>query len=399
MLDWKRQIAAWAGATLSVMTLLGPPRAAAQSLPSGSQDALELQRTRAKFVQERGAKKFYPADKFDLSDLPNYKPEKKVSGVIRIWGNNYLADSGLAKVWEDEFRKFQPGVKLQWNLRSAATAVGALWSGAADIGITGRGILWSERLAFQRQFDYDVTEIVSTTGSYDVAGWTNALGIFVHRDNPITQLSFNQLDGVFGAARDGGWGKDFEWHRDVKRGPEKNIRTWGQLGLTGEWADKPIHPYGLNLRYEQSLRISDPILKGSDKWNESIVLFANFTGADGKLITAAQQVMEHLGNDRYGIGYGGLMNLTPETKAIPISVNDGGPFIPLTIETVHNRTYPLIGDTYFYLNRKPGARLDPKLREFVRYILSREGQQAVERDGKYLPLPAEFLQEQRKKLD
>jgi phosphate transport system substrate-binding protein len=129
------------------------------------------------------------------------------------------------------------------------------------------------------------------------------------------------------------------------------------------------------------------------------VLFANFTGADGKLITAAQQVMEHLGKDRYGIGYGGLMNLTPETKAIPISVNDGGPFVPLTLETVHDRTYPLVGDTYFYLNRRPGTQLDPKLREFVRYILSREGQQAVARDGKYIPLPAAFLQEQRRKLD
>jgi phosphate transport system substrate-binding protein len=399
MLHLKTIAARWAGVALGAATILGPAMAAEQSLPTGSQDSLELQRTRARFVQERGAKKFYSADKFDLSELPVYKPENKVSGVIRIWGNNYLADSGLATVWEEEFRKLQPGVKIEWNLHSAATAVGALWSGAADIGVTGRGVLWSERLAFQRQFDYDVTEIVSATGSYNVAGWTNALGIFVHKDNPITRLSYSQLDGIFGAAREGGWGKDFEWHRDVGRGSEKNLRTWGQLGLTGEWADKPIDPYGLNLRYEQSLRIADPILKGSDKWNENIKLFANFTDTNGKLVTAAQQVMEHLDNDRYGIGYGGVMNLTPDTKVIAVSINDSGPFVPLTLETVHDRTYPLVGDVYFYLNRKPGTALDPKLREFVRFILSREGQAAVARDGKYLPLTAGFLQQQRSKLD
>src|SRR5207302_8254280 len=97
----------------------------------------------------------------------------------------------------------------------------------------------------------------------------------------------------------------------------------GQLGLTGEWKDKPINPYGLNLRYEQSLRIANPILMGSDKWNERIKLFANFTDANGKLITGAQQVMEHLDEDRYGIGYGGVMNLTPKTKALAIAEKDG----------------------------------------------------------------------------
>jgi phosphate transport system substrate-binding protein len=386
--------------SLAVAVLfLGPVALFAQtSAPSGSQDALELQRTRERFVKERGAKTFYPADKFDLSGLPAYQPQEKVSGTLRIWGNNYLADSGLADVWEAEFRKFHPDVRIEWNLKSAATAVGALWSGAADIGITGRGVLWSERLAFQRQFNYDITEIVPTTGSYNVAGWSNALGIFVHKDNPITRLSFSQLDGIFGAAREGGWGSDFEWHRDVARGPERNIRRWGQLGLKGQWANQPINPYGLNLRYEQSLRIANPILKGSDKWNERIKLFANFTGADGKLITAAQQVMERISNDRYGIGYGGLMNLTPQTKAIPISVGDAGPYVPLTLETAQNRTYPLIGETYIYLNRKPGSQIDPKIREFVSYLLSREAQQAVARDGKYLPLTAAALREQRQKL-
>src|SRR5260370_14689493 len=181
--------------SLAVAVLfLGRVLFAQTSAPSGSQDALQLQRTRERFVKERGATTFYPADKFDLSGLPAYQPQEKVSGTLRIWGNNYLADSGLADVWEAEFRKFHPDVRIEWNLKSAATAVGALWSGAADIGITGRGVLWAPRSSFPRQFTYDSTEIVPTTGSYNVAGWSNALGIFVHKENPITRLSFSQLD-------------------------------------------------------------------------------------------------------------------------------------------------------------------------------------------------------------
>jgi len=392
MAKLRRPVSRWTGVVFGVMVL-----AATVGLVQG-QDALELQRSREKFVKERGVKTFYPADQFDLKDLPPYRPEQKVSGAIRIWGNNYLKDGELAKYWEEGFRKFHPEVKIEWTLPSAADAIGALFSGVADIGATGRRILWSERLAFQRRFNYDVLEIVATTGSYNVAGWSNAIAFFVHKDNPITKLTYNQLDGIFGAERAGGW-VDFEWHTDVARGPEKNIRTWGQLGLTGEWKDKPINVYGLNLRYEQSLRIGDPILKGSDKWNEKIQLFANVTGRNGNLATAAQQVMEHLSNDPYGICYSGLMNMTPQVKPIAIAAQDGGPFIELTIETAQNRTYPLIGESFFYLNRKPGQPIDPKLKEFVRYVLSREGQQAVARDGKYLPLIAEVVRAQLKKLE
>ena len=109
--------------------------------------------------------------------------------------------------------------------------------------------------------------------------------------------------------------------------------------------------------------------------------------------------MEHLDRDRYGIGYGGVMNLTPDTKVLAIAVNDDGPFIPLTLETVQDRTYPLVGETFFYIDRKPGTAVDPKIREFIRFVLSREGQQAVARDGKYLPLTLSALHEQRRKLD
>lgn len=365
-----------------------------------SNDALELQKSRNKMVADTGLSVHYPADKFDLSGLPEYRPEQKVSGTLRIAGNNYIGDSPLGKYWMDSFSKHHPGVTFDVNLHTAAIAIGSLYSKAADIGATGRRALWIEHLAFQRTFGYNLLEVVATTGSYDVPGWSNALVFFVNKDNPISRLSFEQLDGIFGSEREGGWIRNNqEWSTAVARGPDKDLRKWGQLGLTGEWADQPINPYGLNLRYEQSLRVSDPILKGSDKWNERIKLYANYPGPDGQLKRAADSVADNVANDRYGIGYGSIKDMGPQHKILALSKNNDGNYVYPTIETAQNRSYPLIGETYFYLNRAPGTALDPKVKEFVRFVLSRDGQALVARDGKYLPLTAEAAAAQRKLLD
>lgn len=375
--------------------MLAPDVSAAQS-----NNALDLQETRNKMVADTGKTVHYPADKFNLSALPEYKPQTKVSGTIRISGNNYIGDSPLGGYWMDAFRKHHPEAKFETNLHTAAIAIGSLYSKSADIGASGRRALWIEHLAFQRTFGYNVTEVVVTTGSYDVPGWSNTLVFFVNKENPVSQLSFEQLDGIFGSEREGGWIRgNQEWSTAVARTPEKDIRTWGQLGLAGKWADQPINPYGLNLRYEQSLRVSDPILKGSDKWNERIKLYANYPGPDGVLKRAADQVADNVARDIYGIGYGSIRDMGPQHKIIALSKNNDGNYIYPTIETVQNRSYPLIGETFFYINRAPGEEMDPKVREFTRFVLSREGQTLVARDGKYLPLTVEALEQQRKLLD
>jgi len=362
--------------------------------------ALALQDTRNKMVADTGNTVHYAADRFDLSSLPDYRPQQTVSGTIRISGNNYIKDSPLGGYWMNEFRKYHPEVVFETRLHTSAIAIGALYSEIADIGASGRRALWIENLAFQRSFGYNFTEIVVTTGSYDVPGWSNALVFFVHKDNPISQLSFRQLDGIFGAEREGGWVKNNqEWHTDsVARGREGNIRTWGQLGLGGEWQDQPINPYGLNLRYEQSLRVSDPILNGSDKWNERIKLFANYALPNGDLKRAADQVADSVASDIYGIGYGSIRDMGPNHKILALSREDDGNYVYPTIETVQNRSYPLIGETYFYVNKHPDRPLDPKIKEFIRFILSKQGQQLVAKDGKYLPLTAEAVAEQLEKL-
>ena len=286
-------------------------------------------------------------------------------------------------------------------------AVPSLVFGVADLGI-GRKIKFEELQLYQRYKNGDPVEIVVATGSYNVTGWNPGFGIVVHKDNPLSRITLAQLDGIFGAERLGGWiGTD--WHPEFARGPEKNLRTWGQLGLTGEWADKEITPYGLNQRYSQASWISDRILGGSDKWNERLRIYANYAAADaggsgntmgfGRL---KRGLNEDLVKDRSGIAYVGSPvgpNLPPELKLLEVAETDVGPYYAYSIENLRARHYPLFDQIYAYCDANGAHPADPKVREYLRFIVSREGQEAVMRDGKYLPLTAEAAREQLKKLN
>lgn len=371
------------------------PAAAQDSGAGENHDAFAVQRARTEHVTSRGKKRFY-TQTWDLSDLPRYAPGSPVSGTIRTWGLNYLADGNLAKYWEEGFRKYHPGIRFDDHLYTALLSVAGLSTGVANLAAS-RKITFDDLEGFERIFNHDPVEIIMVTGSYDVPGWANALGIFVHRDNPIARLTLRQLDGIFGAARTGGY-QGTTWHPEVARSAAENIRTWDQLGLTGEWAGKPIHVYGLNLRYHQVNQIELRVFHGGDKWNEDLREYANYARADGTIGIAANELMKDLSRDRYGIAYSGIQNATPQTKVLPLAAGAGGPYVPLTIENVRNRTYPLIADEYWYFDRAPGRPIDPKLKEFIRYTLSREGQEAVMRDGKFLPLTAAVAAEQLRKL-
>ncbi len=387
-LRWILGAALAAAATLAA----APPTAT----PGAVFDSLAVQRARTKTVTSRGHQVFYTRH-WNLDDLPDYVPGPPVSGAIRFWGSNYFTDGRLGEYWREGFQKYQPGVKLDYNLKTAAAAIPGLLAGVADIGIDHK-ITWKNLLAFQRIYGYSPLEIVAVTGSFNVPGWSNALVMVVNKDNPIDRLTLDQLDGIFGAQRSGGW-VGTEWHPEFARGPEKNLRTWGQLGLTGAWADRPIQVYGLNLEYQQATDISRWILRGSDKWNEQLRMYANYAHPDGTLAIGAKLLIADIGRDPSGIGYGSFSYLTPQVKALALADRRGGPYVAPSLETVRDRSYPLFDEIYFYLNRPPGQPLDPKLREFLRYVLSRQGQEAVERDGKYLPLPAAVVREQLKKLD
>jgi len=378
------------------LSLLAVPSLAQVSSPEDVRKSLAAQKERAGVVAERGEKPHYTR-KFDLSGLPHYVPQKQLTGWIRLHGSNYLADGKLGEYWRDGFAKFQPGLRISFYLPTAAVAFAALYYNQADLAMGHRPGFY-DLLAYQRVMGFDPLEITAVTGSYDVAGWENSTVILVNNENPLKGITLEQLDGVFGAARDGGWaGTNFR--PDWARGPEKNIRTWGQLGLKGEWADKPIHVYGFNLRYNTATDFADKVLKASDKWNENIHAYAHIVQPDGKRYIQADQITDALARDKYGIAYNRYRGERPNIRRLAVAATDGGPFVEHTLETVQNRTYPLFQEAYFYTSVKPGTALEPNVKEFLRYVLSQEGQAEVQRDGKYLPLTAAIVREQLKKLD
>ena len=231
-----------------------------------------------------------PPNTFDLSDLPSYKPEQQVSGIIRMTGSNYIADSHVGENWLAAFKKFQPGITFEFNLKTPSAAVYALFLNAGDVDP-------SRKMTFRRPARLRANHECRScgdweyaTGSYDVPGWSPAFGIFVNKANPITKLSIAQLEAIFGAERTGAW-EGTSWHPERARSTAENIRTWGQLGLTGQWADKPIHVYGVNLRYHQAIRFEDQVMHGSAKWNPTLLEYANY----GKLRRNACHRCQHDG--------------------------------------------------------------------------------------------------------
>jgi phosphate transport system substrate-binding protein len=365
-----------------------------------STEGLDMQAARAKMMSARGAKVAY-TKKFDLSGLPNYVPKQKLSGTIRVWGSNYITDGSLGGYWEAAFKKYQPEVNLEYHMKTTLAAVPSLIFGVSDLGI-GRKITFPEQELFERYTDRSPIEIDIATGSYDVPGWQPGYGVVVHKDNPLTKITMQELDGVFGAERAGGW-EGTSWRPNWARGPESNIRTWSQLGLKGEWADKPINVYGLTLRYHQAIEISDMVLKSSDKWNEHLKIYANFVSKAGKL---ERGMNDDLSADRYGIGIiaapttnlaGGDKNAT--LKILSVAQSEAGPYVPYTLDTIHDRTYPLFDRIYAYADREPGKPMNPAVLEFLRFVLSQQGQAEVMRDGKYLPLTAEVAKAELKKLE
>jgi len=380
----------------ALLSLFAFPSLAQATSPEDVRKSLAAQKERAGVVAERGEKPHYTR-KFDLSGLPHYVPQKQLTGWMRLHGSNYLADGKLGEYWRDGFARFQPGLRISFYLPTAAVAFAALYYNQADLAMGHRPGFY-DLLAYQRVMGFDPLEITAVTGSYDVAGWENSTVILVNNENPLKGVTLEQLDGVFGAARDGGWaGTNFR--PDWARGPEKNIRTWGQLGLKGEWADKPIHVYGFNLRYNTATDFADKVLKASDKWNENIHAYAHIVQPDGKRYIQADQITDALARDKYGIAYNRYRGERPNVRRLAVAATDGGPFVEHTLETVQDRTYPLFQEAYFYATVKPGTAIDPSVKELLRYVLSQEGQAEVQRDGKYLPLTAEVVRQQLKKLD
>jgi phosphate transport system substrate-binding protein len=334
--------------------------------------------------------------------LPSYRPEQSVFGTIRNYGFGF---GGLLETWEDGFSHHHPGINFSDTLTTSDAAFPALVTGVTDLAPDGGEPAITETLSFFETYGYHATDVVVASGSYDVEGKSPGIVVFVHPENPISHLTLEQLDGIFGAERTGGM-HGFKWELKDGRGAERNIRTWGQLGLTGDWADKPIQTYG-HAPSGTSRFFQLKVLHSSDKWNPNYREYVE-TGSkmiadddQGQLGGLQHMLADELAHDRYGIAW----TIVPQArkvqglKPLALAARDGGAYVVPNRESFRDRTYPLVRSLFFYLNRKPGAAVEPRLKEFLRYVLSREGQAAVADNGNYLPLPPEVVRAQREKLE
>jgi phosphate transport system substrate-binding protein len=319
--------------------------------------------------------------------IPPYRPEQTVSGVIRLWGHGNVKLPWLRQLvtfWEDGFQRFQPGVKIQYEMHGTSSAIPALFTGVGDIAILGEEIDPAAVAAFERVKHYPPVGIEIMTGSLDVRNFDYAQMFFVHKDNPISKLTLAQLDAIFG----------YEHRRSLA-----NIRTWGQLGLMGEWKDKPITPYGWKIDDSFGIFLEAALLNGSHRWNCALKEYAHIYRPDGTIYDHGQQILDALATDRYGIAVSNLRYANANVKPIALAVDASGPYYQASKENLIERKYPLTRIIPAVIDRQPGMPIDPKVKEFLRYILSREGQGAVVRDGRYLPLTKEAVAEQKKRLE
>ncbi len=360
-----------------------------------------------------------PAQAPDLRSIPAYQKQFDVVGRLRIAGSEL---KGNVDLLVEGFKKFHPGAKVSTNfMTSSEGALGLLCAGVSDVAPMGDDAKISDQMPFYNAFGYVPTEVSIATGGFDQRGTLFAWAIIVNKDNPIARLSIDQLDRIFGSERTGGWeiGEKAEnnllYTAKYARGPETNIRKWGQLGLTGEWANKDIQTYGY-VAPGFATSFQRQVMHWSVKWNPNFREFVEAKeatkDAQGRAV-ASQRMYEALEKDRYGIGWGALMHVNgtcvnPDgskcpgysgLKIVAISRTPEGPAVALTANNVANRSYPLIRDAYIYVDKPPGRAMDPKVREFLRFVLSREGQEIIAKNGPYSPIPADYVRAQLRKLD
>ncbi|MEO6873288.1 MAG: substrate-binding domain-containing protein [Opitutaceae bacterium] len=280
--------------------------------------------------------------------------------------------------WIKLYRQAYPRLSVTMEARSSGSGVPALTAGTAQLAPVGREALPKEHDAFVKKFGYEPFAIKVATGSLGSLGKTATTVVLVAKDNPIKGLTFAELDAIYSQTR--------------KRG-HADITKWGDLGLTGEWADRPIHTYGLKPPNGIEQFFKWKVLEGG-YWKAGIqnVKGHGFTHA---FTVASNDMHTQLG----GLTYALLANLTPDVRVVPLAEKAGDPFIMPTIDTVYHHTYPLSRYVYIYVNRPPGTALPPKLKEFLRCVLSKQGQDVVAREGVFMPLLPEVVKEELAKLE
>lgn len=335
------------------------------------------------------------------SGIPPYRPGQPVVGPVRCYG---FALGGVLEKWQAAFKAIHPGVTFQNTLPTSDAAFPALVTGQTDLAPNGGEPAITEWLSFYETHGYHATDIVVATGSFDTPSRSNGPVILVHESNPLSEITIDQLDGVFGAERMGSM-NGFVWSPSGARGADKDIRTWGQLGLTGAWADRPIQTYG-HASSGTTRFFQLHVLGNTDKWNPN---YRAYVETGSKMIDPADtdsrlgiqsMLRNELSKDPTGIGWTIMSQARdiPGLKLLAVAPRGSTRAVMPSQASFQQRTYPLARQIYIYLDRAPGAPAPPALKEFLRFALSREGQAMVS-EGGYLPLTPENAAIQSARLD
>jgi phosphate transport system substrate-binding protein len=292
--------------------------------------------------------------------LAPYKAVSGVSGNISSIGSDSL--NNVMTLWAETFSKFYPNAKIQIEGKGSSTAPPALIAGTAQLGPMSREMKGTEIDAFEKKYGYKPTQIRTSV---------DALAVFVNKDNPMKCMSIPQVDAVFSKSR--------------RQGYKDDIKTWGQLGLTGEWANKPISLYGRNSASGTYGFFKEHSLKNGDFKDEV------------KEQPGSASVVQGVTVDRFAMGYSGIGYATAGVRAVPLAEKEGSKCYEADPDNAYAGTYPLSRFLYVYVNKAPGKPLDPLTREFVKLMVSKEGQEVVIKDG-YFPIPATIAKEELSKV-
>ncbi|MFT4563485.1 MAG: phosphate transport system substrate-binding protein [Gammaproteobacteria bacterium] len=286
-------------------------------------------------------------------DLPDYEKARGVSGNISSVGSDTLAN--LMTLWTEEFKRFYPNVNIQVQAAGSSTAPPALTEGTSNLGPMSRKMKDKEIESFERKHGYKPTALPVAI---------DALAVYVHKDNPIEGISIPQVDAIFSATR--------------TCGHKSDLTTWGDLGLTGAWIQRPIQLYGRNsVSGTYGYFKSKALCKGD---------FKNSVNEQPGSASVVQGITKSIN----GIGYSGIGYRTSGVRAVPLAKDDGGEFIEATPENAISGKFPLARFLYVYVNKHPNRALPPLEREFLRMVLSKIGQGVVIKDG-YIPLPSKVV--------
>jgi phosphate transport system substrate-binding protein len=291
--------------------------------------------------------------------LPQYSKVQGLRGTLNAAGSDTMLE--LQTLMAEEFRRLYPQVKIQVDGKGSSTAPPALIEGTVQLGDMSRTMKNQEVDAFEEEFGYPPTR-------FDAA--LDTLAVFVNKDNPIQSLTLSQVDATFSKTR--------------KCGSPGS--TWGQLGLGGNWATAPISLYGRNAASGTYGYFKDHALCKGD-YKDTV-----------KEQPGSASVVQGIEKDPYGIGYSGIGYMTSGVRAVPLSPAEGQPAVAASSENAANGSYPLARFLHIYVNKAPNQQLDRLTEEYLRFILSAQGQRVVIKAG-FDPLDARTAAEQLAKLD